>query len=93
MSEFKLLSHETLDELVDTDPIRLRDEAFKMRAEIERLTDRRREVDRLKARVGELTSLLNDPDRLAEHLMDLRAVLSGAERDAEIDRLADGGEV
>ncbi|MER7361854.1 hypothetical protein [Nonomuraea wenchangensis] len=50
------------------------------------------EVDRLTARVAELTALLNDPDRLAGHLLDLRAVLSEADRDAEIDRLADGGD-
>jgi hypothetical protein len=33
----KLPSHGELDALVDTDPIRLRDEAYAMRAEVERL--------------------------------------------------------
>jgi hypothetical protein len=51
------------------------------------------EAERLRVRRGELTSLLNDPDRLADHLMHLRAILSEADRDAEIDRLADGGDV
>lgn len=51
------------------------------------------EAERLRVRRGELTSLLNDPERLADHLMHLRAILSEADRDAEIDRLADGGDV
>jgi hypothetical protein len=104
----KLLSHDALDELVDTDPIRLRDEAFKMRAEIERLNayfntidrlnevadaDWKQEVDRLKGRVAVLTALLNDPARLVEHLRELRAVLSESEANDETDRLAAGGEV
>lgn len=35
----KLPSYDTLDELVDTDPIRLRDAAFAMRSEVVRLTE------------------------------------------------------
>ena len=78
-----LLSHEALDELVDTDPIRLRDVAYAMRAEVERLN----------ARVAELTSLLNDPDRLALHALELRAIYAEADADAERDCLADGGDL
>ncbi|HEY9411005.1 MAG TPA: hypothetical protein VIP77_15610 [Jiangellaceae bacterium] len=48
---------------------------------------------RHRTQVAELSALLRDPDRLADHLHKLRADLAEQERDAEIDRLADGGEL
>lgn len=48
---------------------------------------------RHRTQVAELSALLCDPDRLADHLQQLRSDLAEQERDAEIDRLADGGEL
>ncbi|GAA2092403.1 hypothetical protein [Actinomadura alba] len=51
------------------------------------------EVERLRACVVKMAALLTDHDRLVEHTLDLRAFNAMAERDAELERLADGGDV
>lgn len=62
------------------------------------------EVERLKAELADyvaeqvreqdrLRALLINPDYLAERARELRAIDAEAEYEAEIDRLADGGEV
>ncbi|MFI6883413.1 hypothetical protein [Streptosporangium canum] len=53
------VTRERLDELVDIDPIRLRDEAFSLLAEVERL---RAEVERLRPTLERLIPAAHDGD-------------------------------
>lgn len=66
-------------------------------AEVKWLRFDRQEIalraERAERQRDELARLLNDEDALAERLRDLRAAAACDERDAEIDRLADGGDL
>lgn len=96
MSEpIMLLSHDALDELVDVDPIKLRDEAFKMRAEVERLNeavqvlgtalqaDSMKVVDELKAHADAASLPIEDVERFLKWERDEHAKGSLAWRDLD----------
>jgi uncharacterized protein YlxW (UPF0749 family) len=68
----ELPSHDELDELVDTDPIRLRNVAYGLRAEVERL---RAEVESLKARLSSAESVMRQA--LADPVHETRTHLLG----------------
>ncbi|MGI5274690.1 hypothetical protein ACQEUU_37035 [Nonomuraea sp. CA-218870] len=84
----ELPSHDELDELVDTDPIRLRDVAFELRAEVERL---RRELSDLEGQNALTESHFSS--HVAETIIEQDALKKRAEKaEAELAALREKAE-